>query len=519
MRRWMTTTMAAVGIALAGCASPSVNAPTPAPWTPPPTATREAATAMAPTATPPTTTTGQTFTVERGVVERTLRLNGQVVSAQEKAIWFAQDGVVQTVYVKPEETVKRGQLLADLSLGELADQLAQAQQAAKRDRQLMERSIEAQQLPVRRAEIDLEAARAALARVQAPPTAAELAKARADLQQAQANLAKTRNDASAAKNRAEQALKQAQRALADAQAEFGAASAAHERDKDNPQNQERLAKAHTALREAEDAVAEAQIAYDTALGNEVAAVQSAEANVAIAQAALDQLLAGPDKAAVAEAQRAVKLAELALEEARQKVVADPELQQRVEASEQAVKAVQEQIEARRLYAPFDGQVLGVHIAPGATVRAGETVLTLLDPTVQTDAPQLLAPATGVSGVTITAGMPVTISFSRYPGQSFAGSILQIPDGSLPAGGYLIGYEPKDLALQSGDQAVVTVTLERREDTLWLPVKAVRYDSDYFVMLLKDGVEVRVNVTVGLMNDERVEIVAGLNEGDVVVGEE
>ena len=502
-------------IVLAAC-GPLASAPaTPETWTPPtPT------TPPAPTATPtPVRPALTTYTVQRGTIERRVELQGRVAAVGERELSFAVDGVVKAVYVTPDTEIARGQVLAELEAGELEDRLAQAKRQYTLAQQQLDRALGEMRFPLRRAEIDLEVARTALAQLLAPPDATKIAAARAALQQAEAARDRARNDASAVKTRAELALQQAQKRLIAAQAEFSAALYAAEQDKTNNSAQERLARAGDALRAAEEEVARLQIEYDTARNNEIAAVQAAEAQVMLAQTALDELLKGPDPLKVAEARRAVAVAELAVEQARSNIRVDPQLERAVEEAKQGVDDIRRQIEALKLVAGFDGRILAVNVAPGSVVRAGEPAFIALDPSVASDALEVLVTS---SSAPLVAGQPVSISFARYPGVTYQGTVTGIPgsssNGAAALSGYHIAYEPADLQLETGDAATVTVVLARREGVLWLPPKAIRADSRSYVLVQRGDRPERVDIETGLTTQDRAEIVSGLNEGDVVIGQ-
>jgi hypothetical protein len=71
---------------------------------------------------------------------------------------------------------------------------------------------------------------------------------------------------------------------------------------------------------------------------------------------------------------------------------------------------------------------------------------------------------------------------------------------------------------AADQAVVEVQmpLQIREDVLWLPPVVIRtFQNRTFVVLQTPDGPRSVDVQIGLQTDERVEIVSGVNEGDVV----
>jgi macrolide-specific efflux system membrane fusion protein len=72
-------------------------------------------------------------------------------------------------------------------------------------------------------------------------------------------------------------------------------------------------------------------------------------------------------------------------------------------------------------------------------------------------------------------------------------------------------------LQSGALVDVTMTLQERLDTLWLPPQAVNtFSNRTFVVLQTPEGERVQDVVVGLETDDRVEILSGVQEGDIVV---
>jgi multidrug efflux pump subunit AcrA (membrane-fusion protein) len=534
--------MLSIAITLPACSADlGASDPTPEPWAPPATATLAAAATEAPTVaaepeTAPTATSEpdsagvavpagpQSYIVQRGSVTQILELDGQVVPTQRRELSFTQDGILQALHVAPGSVVQKGQLLAELDTAGLVDQLNQAKADYEKNKLALERAAQEQRFPVRRAQIDLESARARLARLQVPDEAA-IARARAAVQQAQANLDKTRNDASAVKNQAEQKLRQAQDVLIAAQAEYSAAYHESLKSKDSAVR-ERLLRAQEALHAAEQEVARLQIDYDTARGNEIAAIRSAEAQVAIAQADLEKALKGPDRTEIDEARRSVQLAELALEEAQQRARPDPDLTQQAEAARLRLEEIQQQVTARQLYAPFDGEVIAVTAAEGATVRAYEPLLVALDSSIATSDMEILVNGgAGENAPVLNVGQPVEIVFARYKDKTYPGTIAEVValplanDPSVPAGAvYHVRYEAQGLELDANDQALVKITVGHKENALWLPPQAIRFDNQYFVILQQGQIQERVDIQVGIIGSDRIEVLEGLEEGNVVLGQ-
>ena len=83
-------------------------------------------------------------------------------------------------------------------------------------------------------------------------------------------------------------------------------------------------------------------------------------------------------------------------------------------------------------------------------------------------------------------------------------------------------ETSMLAIASalGELATVIITLEEKDDVLWLPPAALRtFQGRTFVVTQdEEGNQRRLDVRLGIESDDRVEILEGLEEGQTVVGE-
>src|SRR3972149_864522 len=83
----------------------------------------------APTPTPlptPVVPEKPTYIVARGTVTRSLEFTGRVSPVEQQELFFRTDGFVRSVYVARDDRVRAGDRLADLEIGELENQLAQA---------------------------------------------------------------------------------------------------------------------------------------------------------------------------------------------------------------------------------------------------------------------------------------------------------------------------------------------------------------------------------------------------------
>jgi hypothetical protein len=78
--------------------------------------------------------------------------------------------------------------------------------------------------------------------------------------------------------------------------------------------------------------------------------------------------------------------------------------------------------------------------------------------------------------------------------------------------------PSASTYQAGDNVTVTVLLASKEGVLWLPPDAIRSAGGRtFVIINSESGPQRVDVEIGLQTRDRVEIVSGLEESQVVVG--
>jgi RND family efflux transporter MFP subunit len=238
-------------------------------------------------------------------------------------------------------------------------------------------------------------------------------------------------------------------------------------------------------------------------------------------------------AEVAQADADLALAQAKFEEAREKWERlkegpDPYELRVAEAgvadSEARLAAAEKALEAIELRAPFDGEILSLAISPGSQVTAFRAVMTLADPAALELIAYPAAQDLGVLGVDQVA----TVQLTSLPGTTLAGHLRQVP---LTTGGQSdstsgsqdqsvrITLDDPTIKLTLNEVATILVQLEARENVLWLPPAALRtFQGRDFVFIDDNGLQRRVDVRLGLRSDERVEILEGLRESQVVIGQ-
>ncbi len=523
------------GIVLSACSRPTSTAETTPQVAPTLAATSATGSGLgsmssigAPTAAPttePTANAAQTYTVRRGTVEDLLTFSGQVAPMQA-TIAFTLDGIVAKLHVQPGQTIQKGDLVAELDTGDLATQLRTARLAYEQNQRNLDRATQSSQLVVKQAELDLETAQQTLAELKAPPSSVVLTEAQTAVRQAEANLASIRNNASQTKNAAKASLDQTVQNLQTLQADYGLKVNLLAKTK-NATEKKTLSDAilglETQIHAAEAAVTQAVITYDTARNNEVAVVKDAEAKLDLAKAKLNALLRGPDQFQLATQERAVRRAELALTKARLDGTADPALTSAIEASRLQIKDLEAAIAAKQLFAPYGGEVATIAAIAGSPIQGGVPVITLVD----RSRIEIVADSTAIDSAgrktppVLTIGQAVAITFSRYPGQVLTGTIRLVPNTQQPDATdkyYHISFEPQGLNLAAGDLADLEVSLGRKYDALWLPPVAVKFNGTRASVNIRvDGKNKQLEVLTGIVSADKVEILSGLKENDLVFG--
>ena len=127
------------------------------------------------------------------------------------------------------------------------------------------------------------------------------------------------------------------------------------------------------------------------------------------------------------------------------------------------------------------------------------------------------------------GMAAQVTLSRAPGQIFESIIQTLPYPYGTGGGsvqvedmdqrtHILLLEPGELELRVGDLVKVTVLVEQSLDTFWLPPAAIRtFEGRRFVMVRIEDKLRKVDVKLGIEGEDRVEILEGLEEGQIVEG--
>ncbi len=182
-----------------------------------------------------------------------------------------------------------------------------------------------------------------------------------------------------------------------------------------------------------------------------------------------------------------------------------------------VSAAQKQLDATQVKAPFAGVIAERPASAGDVVAPGAPLFTLADPASM----RLEASIPAANLSEIRTGMPVQFRVSGYGDRSFTGRVTSVNPSADAATGQVRLYASipnTGGTLVAGLFAQGRVATETRE-ALSAPVAAVdQRGLRPFVVRLRGGMIERVDVTLGVRDDERerIELLGGLSAGDTLL---
>ncbi|MBN1316539.1 MAG: HlyD family efflux transporter periplasmic adaptor subunit [Anaerolineales bacterium] len=432
-----------------------------------------------------------TYVVQLGSVVRTLEFTGRASPVKEQELYFQADGYVSDVFVERGDWVNGGDLLVQLDISSLDSQLEQ-----------LKISLETAKNNLEEAELDL---------------ADSLVQAQRTLENAQAQLEKAENiDNPLTRLNANIALEDAREAVTNAEEAYAVAwepARDWELQMTKPScltgQGGNVACTGTPLADKLESERESTV-------NNLAETKQ---SLTIAQLEYNQTIANMNLDYESMLQE-IESAELAIEQLERGV--DPQLELDIQQVELEVKDVEREIAGAQIYAPFDGEILSISISEGDSASAYTAVMVLADPGELEFTAEL--GSEDLSEMSINQAAEITLR--NRPEDTLSGYVRQLP---YPYGGGTTGLEDDDTAVhialdskagvELGELATVVILLEEKTDVLWLPPAAIRsYQGRYFVVIQLDDGQKRADVLLGAVTDDRVEILQGVEEGQIIVGE-
>lgn len=439
----------------------------------------------------------------------------RVAPVREQELVFKMNGRVARVYVDKGAVVKEGDVLAELEMQDIMNQAEQGRVNLEKAQIGLDQAREAIAGQLITAQRNLEVAEIRLQQAK-DSQSFSVAQAQINLNNAMIRLQQARQaDPGLALREAEAALDKARVALNQAQIEYAEAS----------QNPETSGAAFQKYQSAMVDYEFAEAKYEATK----AASSGPDLNVSLLQNAVEQARLQLQQAEAGVDPLLEKTVEAAREEvARLERGVDPLLEKNVETAQLALDRIMQQVDSARIVAPFDGQLTAVLAFEGREAAAHRPVMVIAEP----GEVELSCDVTSTVLNRLGEGMEAGIVFSDYPGERLTGTVRRLPypygtgavrtDVATEDKSTRISIDDtKGKKLEPGQLAKVNVIIERHESVLYLPPQAIRtFEGRRFVVVQdEEGRQRRVDVRVGIVSTatERVEILEGVEEGQVVVG--
>jgi len=213
------------------------------------------------------------------------------------------------------------------------------------------------------------------------------------------------------------------------------------------------------------------------------------------------------------------------------------LQESLAQARAALDQSEDLLSKTRIRSPIDGVVIQVDIKVGETVIAGttnipgSTMMVIADPSetlteVQVDEADIAQVHEGQNADIFTAAYPDTPLSGTI--QSIASVARQTPgQASLSFLVKILLDEQNNMTIRPGMSVRADIYTQSSEKTLAIPVQGLLYDEDTdenevgkeeqtYVFVMQGGKAIRKDIEVGISSDSDQEIIAGLEEGDLVI---
>ena len=193
--------------------------------------------------------------------------------------------------------------------------------------------------------------------------------------------------------------------------------------------------------------------------------------------------------------------------------------ERLERARALLALASEEFAATQLKAPFSGVIISVDKQVGDQMQAYEPVGSIADPA------ELWAVATIPEELMllVAVGQPAAVRLDAYPDQTYGAAVVQISQQAIVWQGrsaYVVTVsfdEGQDVPATIRMGADIAIGVRSVTDILVIPQRAVLTigGRDFVERVGDDGAVERVEIVTGISDDGQIEVVAGLEEGQVI----
>ena len=194
---------------------------------------------------------------------------------------------------------------------------------------------------------------------------------------------------------------------------------------------------------------------------------------------------------------------------REKIANDEELFE----LETKIENLLSQIDKMTIRSPIKGQLIESYVSPGNLVSAGQLIGTIIS-----NERVIQASLNEEDFFELKEGLPAAVSLFSLEEEVIEASVSRLSSSVNPESGRRFIYlkmNNNTKLLPTGASGRVEIIKSRKKESLIIPAKALGGNS---VFIFEDNKAVIKNIKVGAKNFKIVEVLDGLNEGEIVIVE-
>lgn len=201
---------------------------------------------------------------------------------------------------------------------------------------------------------------------------------------------------------------------------------------------------------------------------------------------------------------------------RRAELAKIEIERQVLKAEDSLRYYQEKLADTQICAPFDGLIIRRDLDPGTVIVPGSSILQIIS----TDQMWISAWVDETTMDSLAIGQPARVVFRSEPKKSYKGTVARIsPLADRETREFmvdvLVNELPKTWAV--GQRAEVYIKTVSKDNALLAPLSAIIWQKGKPGLFISNKGHAKwKNVGLGLRGSESVEILSGLDAGDIII---
>jgi RND family efflux transporter MFP subunit len=193
-----------------------------------------------------------------------------------------------------------------------------------------------------------------------------------------------------------------------------------------------------------------------------------------------------------------------------------EIRFNLETANNQIAQIRKQMADNQIKAPINGQIVTKNVETGEFVNPGTVLAKVVDiSTLKVDV--LVGEADAYK---LKNGQTIRVTTELYPGQTFSGTVIFISQQADAAHNYQIQVRlsnPSSAPLKAGSFVNVDFMQNSAGDGIQIPRSALAESLQKpFVYVVQNGKSVRRDITVGRDLGNNIEVLSGLQQGELVV---